>query len=140
MAKRKTVVIMLFVLFLLAAYATWRFSDSFRPVQTKVPNAESRVVVTYRPDYSRTEQQTFEIYDPADKAFLFELFGRQYTAEFDTPSCPFGSCFISFAHKKSIINFFPAMDGCEFVRYRGKYFVITSDETEKLMEICRKYR
>lgn len=127
------------LLFLLVVCVAWRLSEPIRPVRTKVPNAESRVVITFRSDYSGIEQQTLEIYDQADKAFLFELFGKWYRAGLDTPSCPFGSCFISFVHKRNIISFFPAMDGCGLVRYRRKYFFITQDETVKLLDICHKY-
>lgn len=137
MTKRKIVMITLFVTLFLAALPAWYIADFLRPIQTKTPHAESKIMITSARGLGA--EKTMEIDDPEDAAFLFALFGKKYTAEYDSPSCPFDWCRISFVHKRGSIDFYPAMDGCEFVRYRGKYFFITQDEKIKLMEICRKY-
>lgn len=139
MTKRKTVMIVLFATLFLAALPVWYIAYSFYPVQTRTPNAESKIMITLARRGGVKSEQTMVVDDPEDAAFLFELFGKQYTAEFDSPSCPFDWCWISFVHGRGTIVFYPAMDGCGFVRYRGRFFYITPEEIGKLKYICQKY-
>lgn len=140
MSKRKIYMIALFVLLLPVAYANRQFIDFVCTGRTKIPHAESRVMITFVSDYVETGEKTLEIYDPRDRAFLFELFGKRHVVMGDSALCDFGWSRISFVHKGRSVDFYPTWDGCGFVRYRGKDFVITSEENEKLMEICKKYR
>lgn len=139
MTKRKIVMASLLTALFLSALPVWYIADSLRPAKTKIPHAESKIKITHARGAAAGTEQTAEIDDQEDAAFLFALFGKQYTAVYDSPSCPFDWCRISFVHERKSIDFYPAMDGCGFVRYQGKFFNITPEETGKLIEILRKY-
>lgn len=140
MTKKKIVMLALFAVLYLLAYSAWSIAASLRPAQTKIPHAESKIMITFaRGGGGAGTERTEEVDDPQDAAFLFALFGKQHTAVFDTPSCPFDWCRISFVRGRERIDFHPAMDGCGLVRYRGKFLDITPEEAGKLMEIHHKY-
>lgn len=131
--------IALFVLFLSLAYANRHFIYFVCTGRTGIPHADSSVTVTFLSGQSETGERTFEINDLRDRAFLFDLFGKQHLAADDSALCDFGWCRISFVHKGRSVDFYPTWDGCGFVRYRGRDFLIRSEENTKLMEICNKY-
>lgn len=139
MTKRKICMIALFVLFLSVAYANRHFIYFVCTGRTERPRADSSVMVTFVSDHVETGERTFEINDPRERAFLFDLFGKQYVVMGDSALCDFGWCRISFVHKGRSVDFYPTWDGCGFVRYRGRDFIIGSEENTKLMEICNKY-
>ena len=127
----------LVAILILAGYIACEAFFLFRATLTKIPAAESRIYLEQHHAYSgRTE-----ITDPEDVAFLKQLFGRQYRAAFDDPICPFDIVKISFVHWGRAIDFYPAADDCEFVRYgrMKKIFSIKPEEKKRLKTLTEKY-
>lgn len=134
--RRKVLISFLLIVFVMGCLA-WAVVDQFATALTKVPSPNSRIYLERRHRFSGS----VEITDPTDIAFLMRLFGRRYVAQFDTPSCPFDIVRISFVHRGRKVDFYPAADDCELVRYgrTKKIFVITQEEKRALKKLVQQY-
>lgn len=134
----------LFAVLVLVSLAAvgWFLHDLGRTVHTKIPPANSRIYVTVDIGFPEKKVVRTEITDPEDAAFLRALFGQSYAAQFDTPICPFGANRISFELDSGRIDFYPAMDDCDLVRYGRsgkKLFQIGEAQHGQLTLLLQKY-
>jgi hypothetical protein len=125
----------------LVAYFAWLLFDLSHPTVTRIPHTASRIYIVSEEIPPRRGVRRLLVESPDDVEFLMRLFGRSYDARFDTPICPFGGVCVSFVHDGERIDFYPAIDGCELIRYgrSRKLFAVTREEKHALTYLLRRY-
>ena len=83
------------------------------------------------------ENLTLDIVDPNDVRSISKILNKR--AHNDSPSCPFGYVKIIIKQNDESVAVYPATDECHVFRINSKYFSISNNEWESLMEIFSKY-
>ena len=103
----------------------------FQGSEIKVGKAQSISII------ATDENLTLDITDPNDVRAISKILGKR--AHNDSPSCPFGYVQIIIKQNNESITVYPATDECHVFKINGKYFSVSDNEWESLMEIFSKY-
>lgn len=126
--NKKTIVIIIGLVLLVVVFVSM-FVFSQKAI--KLNNVENISIIV------KDENLNVVISDLSDiKAFKKVLSKRPIS---DSPSCPFGYVEIQINQNNNGVILFPATDSCHIIKTNDKYFHLSDNEWECLIQILKKY-